>query len=470
VTAPGEIVCDCLVVGGGPAGAALAWRLANDGSRVVLVDGNRARHSGPYETLLPGALGVFAANGFAAVVREAAEPDRLRHGAIWGSDALQWRDAAADGGGLLLRRGPFDHRLRCAAAQRGATVVEGVVVSGGLSEANARGVTIVGDGGVPQRLVPRVVVVATGRRPADAPLPIRTVAAGPRTIAATFAGTANAPDVGTAVVEAVGGGWTWFQAPVGEVATVAVLVDADGDAPPGSRARALLGRCRGPAASLRAAPLRFAVDATARCQATDAPVLLVGDAAATIDPLASQGVEKALAAADHAAACVRTMLREPELAPLLRDEHRRWEHGLFAAHRRQSARFHAAETRFVDEPFWRRRRDANASDAGGPFADDVMLRLADGIRRTPALRRLGDTFERCDGAQLGDQRLTHLGFVPIDPLLAAFATPATLATALQRVGRDARCFVLPPFAVRQALRELVQRGWLVSAATAADTP
>ena len=82
----------------------------------------------------------------------------------------------------------------------------------------------------------------------------------------------------------------------------------------------------------------------------------------------------------------------------------------------------------------------------------------------------GVVFEPCDGAAFGDQRVSHLGFVPIAPLLAAFATPTTIAEALQRVGRDARCFVLPPFAVQQAMRELVQRGWLVSDASAAGSP
>ena len=459
--------CDCLIVGGGPAGAALAWLLAGD-SRVVLVEAGRARHSGPFESLLPNALRALDANGLGDVVRGAATSDELRHGAIWGSDELGWRRPDTNERGLGLRRGAFDAALRHAAAARGATVVEPARLVGDLASAIERGITIVPARDAARVVRPRCVVVATGRRSACAPIPTRTIDEGPRTLALTFVGPRHERDRDTAVVEAAADGWTWFQSPAGSASTVAVLLDADDADPVGVRARRLLATCRGPAHRLAEATIAFAVDATPRCTVTAAPVFLVGDAAATIDPLASQGVEKALAAADHAAACVRTLLRDERLATMLKDEHRRWEHGLFAAHTRQSLAFHAAETRFAERAFWRRRRFE-------PPPRSVVMpqdtwRLADGITTTTVLRRVGEIFEPCDGAAFGEQRVSHLGFVPIAPLLAAFATPTTIAEALQRVGRDARCFVLPPFAVQQAMRELVQRGWLVSDASAAGSP
>jgi 2-polyprenyl-6-methoxyphenol hydroxylase-like FAD-dependent oxidoreductase len=98
--------CDCLVVGGGPAGCALAVLLAARGLSVVLVDHGRAHYSGPNETLLASSLPMLERTGFAALLRACAPPDPLRHGAIWGSDTLQWRDGEPQG--LWLRRGPFE--------------------------------------------------------------------------------------------------------------------------------------------------------------------------------------------------------------------------------------------------------------------------------------------------------------------------------------------------------------------------
>ena len=55
------------------------------------------------------------------------------------------------------------------------------------------------------------------------------------------------------------------------------------------------------------------------------PVLLVGDAASTIDPLSSQGLAKALASADAGACAVQTMLERPDLRGLVLQHQQQWE-------------------------------------------------------------------------------------------------------------------------------------------------
>lgn len=459
--------CDCLIVGGGPAGASLALLLAARGIETVLVDDGRARPSGPFESLLPGALPMLERIGCLDLVRSVATVDPLRHGAIWGQDELQWQ---ADGErGLLLRRGEFDAGLRAAAAARGVRVHAGARVVDDLARATGDGVTVRGDAAETFAYRPRLVVVATGRGARNG----EVVRSGPATLAVTFVGELSPAARGCAVVEAVPDGWTWLQALPDGRASVAVLVDPghEGvlDAPPGVRARRALATCRGPAAALATAPVRFAVDATARCVATAKAVLLVGDAAATIDPLASQGVEKAFASSDHAAAVVATSLRQPESAAALRDEQRRWEHGLWSAHQERARAFHAAERRFAGAPFWRARHRTAAAPVHEPESG-ALYAAAAAVRPVVALRRIGDTFEPCDGVEHGEVRLTHLGFVPVAPLLAAFASPCTLQQGEQLAARDPRCFVLPPFAMQQALRELVRRGFLSAVGNAAGSP
>ena len=122
--------CDCLVIGGGPAGAALAGLLAGSGHRIVLVDDGRDRRAMPEETLLPASLQVLERLGLLAAVQDGAFSARLRHGALWGSPDLVWQpDGEA---GLREPRGAFDAALRAWARGRGVVTLEGHCVPGPL--------------------------------------------------------------------------------------------------------------------------------------------------------------------------------------------------------------------------------------------------------------------------------------------------------------------------------------------------
>ncbi|MEO6595127.1 MAG: hypothetical protein ABIP94_10285, partial [Planctomycetota bacterium] len=59
--------------------------------------------------------------------------------------------------------------------------------------------------------------------------------------------------------------------------------------------------------------------------------------------------------------------------------------------------------------------------------------------------------------------LSHIGYVPVLPLLATFAVPRRLAEAVAAAGQNPRLFVLPPRAVQGAMLELHRRGWLIPA-------
>ncbi len=435
-----------LVVGGGPAGAALALLLARDGVAVVLVEHGRAHRSGPFETMLASARALLVRCGLDDVVAAAAEPDPLRHGASWGSGGLVWREPEA--GGLLLRRGPFDARLRAAAAQAGA-----VVRCPAQVRADGDAFELRGEGGE-ERLHARVVVHATGRGG------VRQ-RHGPHTIACTFLGEPDPADRATAVVEAVEAGWSWTHVPPQGPAACAWFVDGALD--PAVRRAAVqqaFASGRGPAARLRDVQLRFANDATPTVADAVPAVLSLGDAVATADPLSSQGVEKALAAAEHAAAIVRTALGEPACTERLFALHRRWELGLATAHRGTAQQWYGREDRFAAAPFWRARTVAVPSPLSLP---EGHLQAASTLTMQPVLVRNGARFARVDGVRdsaTGDER-SHIGYVPIAPVLAAFALPRSLGDAVRQAGTDARLFVLPPRAVHAAMLELVRLGWLV---------
>ena len=457
------MVCDVLIVGGGPAGASLAILLAQQNWRVVLVDHGRGRCSGPYETLLAPGRTMLSRTGLSAAIEACSEVDPLRHGAIWGTSAVAWRSEGEPG--LLLRRGAFDRRL-CEQARRV-----------GVDVRMATMVTCVGDewqlatttGG--ERLRPNHVVLATGRT-TRAVGEASAVAAAPRSLAFTFTGTPHRDDRGTALVEAVGSGWIWTHAPHDGVASAAVIVHADELRAVGRErllARALA-ESGGAAGRLGDRQLANVSDATPRLRPALPGVLRIGDAAATIDPLASQGVEKALAAADHAAAVLTAARAQPDWWLRLCEVHARWERGLFDAHADVAAAWYRREQRFAEHAFWRARLLPVEERTPPSFSQWFVV--SPQLLRAQVLVREGHTFVERSGFsdQVTGEQATHCGYVPIEPLLAQFATARSLAAAVAGAGQDARLFVLPPRAVLAAMLQLVQRGWLRAATNAAGVP
>jgi 2-polyprenyl-6-methoxyphenol hydroxylase-like FAD-dependent oxidoreductase len=460
--------CDVLVLGGGPAGCVVAGKLGERGHRVVLVQRRAFHATGPYESLLAAGRTLLHKAGLADWFEAAAEIDTLRHGALWEQPAMVWRDDPEPG--LLLRRGPFDQDLREGLRARGVQVVAPAVATprgDGTWAWQPDG----GENEGPLRLfAPQLVVDARGRSAlrADA-----VGLAGARTFAFGCVGEPAAADRGTAVVEALADGWIWMHAPHDGPACATAMVDADAAA---REARAnvlarLLASARGPASRLRGWRVQHATEATPRRQRDHGDQLVVGDAAATIDPLASQGVEKAIAAGDHAAAVADAVLRQPEQRARLLAMHARWEQGVQAAHQRTAAEWYRRAARFAGEPFWQMRATPLAAASAALPAHDALLQPAPWLVRGDVLVREGPTFVARAGAtdtRTGDEA-SHVGYVPIPALLDRFVVPSTLAAATAAGATDPRLFVLPPRAVHAALLELLRRGWLTPAPNAAGS-
>jgi len=443
-----NVECDCLVAGAGPAGALLAGRLARQGRSVVLVHAADEAHGLPEETLVPGARALFERLGIEVLLDRDPQEVATRHGTVWSSDEVQWRE---DGGlrPLQVERARFDALLRDWAVAGGVRIVQGRVRELGGATGSP---CAVGD----ERISARVTVAATGRSAAGV-----AVADIREELAPTLALSA-ALDVrgAAAVIEAVPEGWLWWL-PGRAGVCLSLFADREEVRARGKQVvwEAALSAAVGPAANAGVLPTR-GTEATARLRESD--VLLVGDAAASLDPLSSQGLEKSLSSAEDGAACVQTLLEDPDLTDLVHDHRRSWERRLFHAHARRTAAFYREEGRFRESPFWRARSSSAASDRQQGSLPPVLA-PAPRLESVTLLERQGERLAAVDGFSAGGEALSRLGALEVAAVIALVGRGGPVATIVDRARAEERMRAFTPNDLLRALAELYSLGFVVAA-------
>ncbi len=442
---------DVAVIGGGPAGAAIAYRLARLGYRAAIVSAPSAA-PGRVEVLAPSIVHLRNALPLSAAIATAHPACETR--LLW-SGAPETAPAAAGSG--LIRRDAFD------AALLAATGVQ-VIRARARAPYRADGRWHVPLAAGERSLTARFLIDASGRAGGVFGKP---EAAGPATAALVGHWSGATLPAGTMLVEAMADCWCWAAAPVEGTLQTAVFVDSRACA---GRGRAALtaqaerslraGTLFAPVvrgACLRAASI---VDATPRCAASPAGLdwLRTGDAAAAPDPLSSQGMVAALRLAIQGAAVVHTILaggdREAALA---------FYAGAVASASarqvRQAAALYAAHRPHGFSAFWRARAASSVGDPPEPvavsiradarfcLAPDAVLSLA------PALVGNHIAMVPAVHAPLDGSAVAWIAGLPVKPLLAPFARPVALPelrTAWSALMSSATC--------SEVLALLVSRG------------
>ncbi|MBS1695557.1 MAG: FAD-dependent monooxygenase [Actinobacteria bacterium] len=351
---------DVAVVGAGPAGCAAAIALARAGARVAVLHRPIAPatrgESLPPEIRVPlGHLGLwdpFTADG------HVGSPGMI---VVWGSATPHANDFAFSpyGSGWHVDRDRFDRFLQTAATRAGAVIHTGVRLN--ARHRRAGGWRFARDG-EPWCLQADFALDATGRSAWLArALGLRRTMED-RLVGIVATGRPVTSDR-RALIESCPDGW-WYSARIdGDRHTAAFLTDAAHVArsglPPQDLWRARLPSA--PVTHTRIAELT-AVGSTTRVASASTSRLpkvcgidwaAIGDAAATIDPLAGRGVERALS-------------NGIAIARALGSAHRRSAlHGYaaaasaqFADDQRQRRIHYRQESRWPDAPFWARRHDA----------------------------------------------------------------------------------------------------------------
>ena len=311
---------DVVVIGAGPAGSTLAFRLARCGFNVLLLEGKRFPRPHIGESLLAMSMPFFDDLKVADAIHQAGFIRKTGSIFVWG-EMERHLPMGAPGYAFQVPRDQLDELLLHHAASHGVTVWQECWARDVVLDEEGRVLGVTTGGARVQQVNARFVADASGlcrflaRR---FKLPVASEGP-PRAAIVMYAQGASRydePFQGDIVTEAAANGWMWFIPLSSEITSVGWVGDyADMSGSPAailSREiestrviRRLLSTAK---ASNRPQQLRYSNQIVA------APLLrncyaLLGDAAMFVDPLFSTGVHAALYSAACAAACIATMLR-----------------------------------------------------------------------------------------------------------------------------------------------------------------
>jgi flavin-dependent dehydrogenase len=358
---------DCLVIGGGPAGAAAAIALAHAGLSVAILE--RSRYDAPRigETLPPSVLPLLHRLGFWEAFRLDEHLPSPGIVSVWGDADPYENDFIFSpyGNGWHLDRRRFDATLAAVAEQAGVQVLRDTRILSCTPDAVIGWRVEVHSGENFSHLEAAFLIDASGR----ASWLGRRLGV-PRRQEDQLVGVVGLLPIGSdagdhdprTLLEAAQDGW-WYSAPVPkDRRVVAYMTDVDllPEAPRNlkdfwtGRLRQTVHTLRRVRGSFSEGDLRIVPANSYRMErVAGSNWLAVGDAATAWDPLSSQGIQKAL---ESGLAAARTVgeLRSGNLAALDAYGTRTAEE--FSQYRGLHAHYYGRERRWPDSPFWNRRR------------------------------------------------------------------------------------------------------------------
>jgi flavin-dependent dehydrogenase len=355
------IKTEVCVIGGGPAGASLALRLLQLGHAVVVVEKQAFPRQHVGESLVGGVLPLLDVLGVREQVESAGflRPESMY--VRWAAE-VERRQSSGEPG-FQVDRGRFDELLLQASVKAGARL---------LQPARAVEIKRLGDGGWHSNvrcetgnviIESKFIADATGR---TGLLP-RVRRRLPEKTLGLYAYWNRVPLRGPETrIDTCEDGWYWgAPLPCGEF-NATVFIDASacrsGVARSGSLEKfyeELIARSELLSDCLKGSR----IGNVRACDATpfydDAPAtadaIKVGEAAFSIDPLSSQGVQTAIGSALHAAVVLHTILLNPKDTSLALDFYRMRQLESVALHRRAAHKFYGEAARSMPFEFWQAR-------------------------------------------------------------------------------------------------------------------
>lgn len=446
------------MIGGGPAGTAAAYRLARLGHDVILIERNMRPRPRMIESLPPSILPLLAFLDLTGYV-EGCLRLRSRGTVIRWDDATPQFRARGEDDAFLVNRTQFDESLLTAASDVGVRILRPAIARRPRATGDGWKIEVMGHG-VRQVIHAAFLVIASGKNSSLA-RPRRQLSACTIALAARWRNSRL--DEPVMLVDVGKDCWCWGCSLPGGTVHAAVFLDRD-RCPVGGQAglKALWGRllAESPlmARHVHGEPegLITVHDATPyRADSFAGPRFVrIGDAAVTLDPLSSQGVQTALSMALQGSLVVHTIRTIPAntTAAVGFYESRCGE--LVARHQHQTARLYSQQTVYLNTDFWHRRRGAAESisiDAHvtaqrrhviADLATDMRYRIADETQLVELPAATGDIISlQLSLVHPSLQRpLTYLDDLLVAQLLSEFSREgALISDVIDRFSRsDAR--------------------------------
>jgi flavin-dependent dehydrogenase len=433
-------VYDVCVIGGGPAGSALAIRLAQLGRSVVVVEKVPFPRSHVGESLAGGVLPLIDVLG----IRSQIETTRFLRApkaiVLWAGQMRQ-RDTH---GGYQVDRGVFDAILLRAACAEGASVRQ---PARALNVEHAGNWSVQLDSG--EVLHARFLADTAGR---SRILGGRKTVSGSRTIA-MYAYWSNVDaEEGDTLVEAGTSQWYWG-APLPDGSfNATVFVDKEN-----AQRERYLDLIRH--SHLLSARLTKGDCGEVRiCDATsfldEIPVtndsIKAGDSAISIDPLSSQGMQTALGTALHAAVVINTVLDRPEDTELALDFYRQRISESSKFHAQVAGDLYREQNEFAPDPFWKARAtNFNLMDSrrkSPPVALEQRVQICALARIIPHAMVNDRYIVQSNAVELNGTKYGRLGNFSIPTLLDVAIRPIFTKDLLQHWSAE-----MPPALAMQVL-------------------
>jgi flavin-dependent dehydrogenase len=353
--------CDVLVIGGGPAGAAVAIRLQRTGVRVVLATAAPV-NSGLCETLSPRTIEELRHIDVDSRVLEQRSISCHGIAARWGSDRSRFHSHVLDppvSQGWHIDRAALQALLIRTVRRNNVPIAQPAQVKAVARSAGRWHVSLTGDSG---EIETGFLVDATGRRSGVAKTQgiVRRRFDSLCCVSASMS-SQHARFSSALQIEAVSYGW-WYAAPTtNDQGFVGLVSDADvlarlRVANPGSWTSLFADTGLATGRSLTPALRSHSCDTSQLQVPAGVAWIAVGDAAATFDPLSSFGVLHALISAKEAVAAI--IDHQGALATAL-GRYETTMRGIFDSYLDARRRHYALETRWLSCPFWQRRYTIN---------------------------------------------------------------------------------------------------------------
>jgi flavin-dependent dehydrogenase len=353
---------DVCVVGGGPAGATVARRLATLGHRVSLLE--RAAHPNQKvgAALTPGILPLLEALGLRARVEGESFVRPTRVVNLWAEEVANV-EAHTGAPGFVVDRARFDRILLDAAEEAGVKVLRPARVTRASQDDEGWNVEVRSDAG-PLNVKAAFVVDATGKGSVVAG---RRERHSPRTVALNAYWRGVKSDPSEVLIEAGPDEWFWGATlPDGTFNAMVFLDPARRRDSSTQNLEALyrsllcgsklLRRCLG--GTMAGAVKGLDASSYAEAHPVGARSIKVGEAAFSIDPLSSQGVQAAVASGLQAAVVVNTILRSDADADTAAQFYLARQREAVTRHARFAAGFYSEARPRSRTQFWQSRSAA----------------------------------------------------------------------------------------------------------------